>query len=88
MVGGGMFNSGLMRGGMGVDKMRQKRTSSAAKFKSFSKAFRPPKNPFAGVNPAEMQRLVDLKQSSGVGMNKIVQNIGQQLQQRSLMAPA
>ena len=87
MTGGGMFNSGLMRGGMGVDKVRKGKRDAAAKFKSFSKAFRPPKNPFSGVNPAEMQRLVDLKAGAGFGGQKVVQNVGNILSSRSGMSP-
>jgi hypothetical protein len=75
MTGGGMFNSGLMRGGMGAGKVRQGQQLASAKFKAFSKAFRPPKNPFAAVNPAEIQRLADLKQSAQFGGIKVVQGL-------------
>ena len=74
MVGGGMFNSGMMRGGMGVDALKLKKRETAAKFKSFNKSFRPPRSPFSGVAPAEMQRLVDLRANSRFGGDKIVGN--------------
>jgi hypothetical protein len=75
MTGGGMFNSGLMRGGMGVNKVRTGQQLASLKFKSFSKAFRPPKNPFAAVNPMEVQRLKDLKQNAQFGGPKIMKGI-------------
>lgn len=88
MVGGGMFNSGLMHGGMGAKAMRQGKKIQSLKFKSLTKAFRPPKNPNAAVNPTEIQRLKDLQNSAAFGGKKLIQGVRKNLAAKTPTAVA